>query len=141
MVLQKDLVPSGRLALVTGAPAGSNPAAYDLDGTTTVRSGPVSLPAAAGQRLTFRWQFGHVAGSSADDHLRAIVEAQDGTRTIVWERLGRATAVAGSWSTAAVALDAWAGTRIRIVFEAADGGPATTVEAAVDDVRVTRPGG
>ncbi|HYO43862.1 MAG TPA: hypothetical protein VES19_11755, partial [Candidatus Limnocylindrales bacterium] len=140
-VLQKDLVPSGRIALVTGAPAGTGATAYDLDGLTTARSAPIALPAAAGQRLTFRWLFAHVAGSSADDHLRAIIEAQDGTRTVVWERLGRASAAKGSWGSAAAGLDSWAGTRIRVLFEAADGGPATTVEAGVDDVRVTRPGG
>ncbi len=141
VALQRDVVPSGRMALVTGAPAGRGPNAYDLDGVTTVRSGPITLPAAMGQRLTFRWLFAHVAGSSAADHLRAIVEAADGTRTIVWERLGRATARKGSWAAAGVSMDPWAGTRVRILFEAADGGPATTVEAGVDDVRVTRPGG
>ncbi len=140
-VLQQGTVPSGQRALVTGAPAGSSAGAHDLDGVTTVRSGPTSLPAALGQRLTFRWLFGHVAGASPDDHLRAIVEAQDGTRTVVWERLGTGAASTGSWRSGAVNLDAWAGTRIRILFEAADGGVATTVEAGVDDVRVTRPGG
>ena len=49
--------------------------------------------------------------------------------------------VAGSWGSAGVSLDPWAGTRVRILFEAADGGAATTVEAGIDDVRVTRPGG
>jgi len=139
--LQRDLVPSGRLALVTGAPAGAAAAAYDLDGVTTVRSAPITLAAANGQRLTFRWLFAHAAGSSGADHVRAIVEAQDGTRSVAWERVGRAAAVAGSWGSASVSLDAWAGTRVRILFEAADGGTGTTVEAGVDDVRVTRPGG
>ena len=139
--LQRDLVPSGRRALVTGAPAGATASAYDLDGITTVRSAPITLAAAVGQRLTFRWLFAHAAGSSGADHLRAIVEAQDGTRTVAWERVGRAGAVAGSWGSASVSLDAWAGTRVRILFEAVDGGAGTTVEAGVDDVRVTRPGG
>jgi hypothetical protein len=40
-----------------------------------------------------------------------------------------------------VSLDAWTGTRIRILFEAVDGASDTVVEAGVDDVRVTRPGG
>ncbi len=141
VALQRDAVPSGRLALVTGAPAGSGAAAHDLDGVTTVRSGPIVLPVGAGQRLTFRWLFAHVTGASAADHLRAIVEAQDGTRTVVWERLGRPIAAAGSWRSAAVRLDRWAGSRIRVLFEGADGGASTTVEAGVDDVRVTRPGG
>ena len=33
----------------------------------------------------------------------------------------------------------WAGEKVRIVFEAADSPSASTVEAAVDDVRITRP--
>jgi hypothetical protein len=140
-VVQQGTVPSGLRALVTGAPAGSSAAACDLDGVTVIRSAPIALPAALGQRLTFRWLFGQVAGASADDHLRAIVEAQDGTRAVAWERVGTSAAFTGSWRSAAVSLDPWAGTTIRILFEAADGGRATTVEAGIDDVRVTRPGG
>jgi hypothetical protein len=33
----------------------------------------------------------------------------------------------------------WAGQTIRIVFSAQDRGTASTIEAAVDDVRITRP--
>ncbi len=141
VTLQPDVVPSGRMALITGAPAGPKPAANDLDGNTTVRSGPIALAASVGQRLTFRWLFAHTASSSAADHLRAIVEAQDGTRTVVWQRTGSASVVSGRWGSTAVNLDAWAGQRIRILFEAEDGGRASLVEAGIDDVRVTRPGG
>jgi len=38
-----------------------------------------------------------------------------------------------------VPMTPWAGQTVRIVFLAADRGPSSTVEAAVDDVRVTRP--
>jgi aminopeptidase S len=38
-----------------------------------------------------------------------------------------------------VSLTPWAGQTIRIVFVATDGGAGSLVEAAVDDVRVTRP--
>ncbi|MEI7744476.1 MAG: M14 family metallopeptidase, partial [Chloroflexota bacterium] len=41
IVLQPGTVPSGRAALVTGAPAGPSAAADDLDGRTTVRSAPI----------------------------------------------------------------------------------------------------
>jgi carboxypeptidase T len=140
--LQKNRVPSGRRALVTGAPAGASASAYDLDGRTTVRSAPVTLPDKAGQDLTFRWLFAHPAGSSsAADHLRAIVEDGDGAQTVLWEQQGSAEGVPGAWRSASESLDAWAGQTVRVRFEAADGGAASIVEAGVDDVRVTRPTG
>ncbi len=109
-VLQRDVVPSGRLALVTGSPAGTSASAYDLDGRTTARSAPIRLPAAPGQRLTFSWLFAHPAASaSAADHLRAIIEAEDGTQTVVWERAGSPAAYAGAWRSASVLMDPWAG--------------------------------
>ncbi len=127
---------------MTGAPAGSRASSYDLDGRTTARSAPITLPAAAGQRLTFRWLFAHPEGSSSTaDHLRAIVETASGSQTVVWERRGSRRASSGSWRSASVGLDPWAGQVIRIRFEAVDGGASSIVEAGVDDVRVTRPPG
>jgi hypothetical protein len=140
--LQRNTVASGRMALVTGAPAGSRASSNDLDGRTTARSTPITLPTTAGQRLTFRWLFAHPAASSSSaDHLRAIVETSSGAKTVVWERRGSGKAVSGSWRTASVGLDAFAGQVIRIRFEALDGGASSVVEAGVDDVRVTRPAG
>ena len=142
LVLQRNRAPSGRMALVTGAPTGTSADAYDLDGLTTVRSGPITLPAAAGQSLTFGWLFAHPAGSSsAADRLRAIVERTAGEQTVVWEQVGSSAAVAGTWRSASVNLDSWAGQTIHLRFEALDSGGASIVEAGVDDVRVTRPGG
>jgi hypothetical protein len=141
VTLQPGRTASGRYALMTGLAAGTTAAANDLDGTTTVRSAPFTLPAGAGQALTFRFTFAHGANATADDHLRAIVEAADGSRTVVWERVGTASVVAGGWGSASVPMDGWAGQAIRIRFEAVDGGADSTVEAGVDDVRVTRPSG
>ena len=140
LVLQRNRVPSGRRALVTGAPAGTSAGAYDLDGLTTVRSRPITLPSAMGQSLTFKWLFAHPAGSSsAADHLRAIVEGPAGARAVVWEQTGSSAGVAGTWRSASVNLDAWAGQTIHLRFETLDGGSASLVEAGIDDVRVTRP--
>ncbi|MEW6223124.1 MAG: M14 family zinc carboxypeptidase [Chloroflexota bacterium] len=139
--IQPTTTPSGRAALVTGLPAGSTAAAYDLDGRTTVRSAPIRLPAGLGQSLSFRFLWAHAPNGSAADHLRAIVEAEDGTTTVVWQRTGTPALLAGAWRTATIPLDAWAGQTIRIRFEAEDGAGASLVEAGVDDVRVTRPTG
>jgi carboxypeptidase T len=141
VTIQPTTTPSGRSALVTGLRAGSRASANDLDGRTTVRSVAIELPSGLGQTLSFRYLWAHGASSSGADHLQAIVEAEDGTRTVVWQRLGASTLLAGRWRRAAVNLDAWVGTTIRIRFEALDGGPGSLVEAGVDDVRVTRPTG
>lgn len=132
---------SGRAALVTGAAAGADAGANDLDGATTVRSPAIDLPAAAGQRLAFRWFLGHGADATADDRLRAIVETADGTQTVAWERTAADVPGAGAWAAASVSLDAWAGQTIHVRFEAADGGADSLVEMGLDDIRVTRPSG
>jgi hypothetical protein len=136
---QPTSTPSGRFALVSGLPAGAGSSSYDLDGRTTVRSPAVTLPAGAGQRLTFRWLLAHGANASTADYLRAVVVTGDGTRTVAWERRGAATLVAGRWRSASVAMDAWAGQTVRIRFEAADAAGASIVEVGIDDVRITRP--
>jgi hypothetical protein len=141
VTLQPSATPSGRAAFVTGRLAGNGPNAYDLDGRTTVRSPQIRLPSTAGQSLSFRWFLGHAANSSTADHLRAIVEGQDGAQAVVWQRTGSARVVAGAWQTASVSLDAWAGQTIRIRFEAIDAAAASTIDAGVDDIRVTRPSG
>ena len=136
---QLGTVPSGSNALVTGAAAGSTANDDDLDGRTTVRSRPITLPSGAGQRLTFRYVFAHSAGSSSDDRLRAIVETADGTRTTIFTKLGTPVDVDGTWASASIPLDAWAGQTIRLRFEAVDGGAANLLEVELDDIRVTRP--
>jgi len=136
---QLDATPSGRLALVTGpqAPVGRN--SYDLDGgVTTMRSAPVTLTDPVGA-LSFSYYFAHTANSSADDWFKVWVEAQDGTRTLVKQELGRAVDDDARWASVRVPMTPWAGQTIRIVIGASDGGNDTRVEAAVDDIRIERP--
>jgi hypothetical protein len=135
---QRSATPSGSKAFVTGAPAGSSPGAYDLDGRTTIRSPLITLPTTAGQRLTFRYVFAHDANSSAADTLQAIVQRGDGSQTVVFSRSGSATDVDGAWRSASIPMDAFAGETVRVRFVATDGGPANLVEVEIDDVRVTR---
>jgi murein tripeptide amidase MpaA len=136
---QAGTVPSASRALVTGKRAGARVSSYDIDGgVTTVRSAPVTLPAEVGS-LTFRYYLAHSSASSSADYFRAFVEAEDGTRVLVRQELGAANSDLPKWTTVSISMSRWAGQTIRIVFAAADRGRASVVEAAVDDVRITRP--
>ncbi len=136
---QAGTVPSGSRALVTGVLAGATANSYDVDGgVTTIRSPAITLPASVGA-LTFRYYLAHGSNSSAADYFKVWVEDAGGVRTDVATKLGSSAIVGPSWKSVSVPLTAWAGQTIRIVFGAADLGPASTVEAAVDDVRITRP--
>jgi carboxypeptidase T len=136
---QDGTPPSGRAMLVTGAAAGSSANANDLDGgPTTVRSPAIALPDPVGT-LTFRYYLAHASNSSTADSFRAYVEEVDGTRTLVKRELGGAFTDRPSWTTVSVPMTPWAGQTIRIVFVAEDRGTGSTVEAAVEDVRITRP--
>jgi hypothetical protein len=138
---QLGTTPSGRAAVVTGAAAGSSADANDLDGgVTTVISPVIDLPDAAGQKLQFRWSFAHDANATARD--RFVVEVVDvaaASRTPVLAVLGSRHERNASWALASINLDAWAGRSIRLRFLAVDAGLTGIVEAAFDDVRVTRP--
>jgi carboxypeptidase T len=136
---QAGTVPSGSTALVTGVKAGSSAGSYDVDGgVTTIRSQPVTLPATVGA-LSFKYYLAHSSNSSSADYFRAYVEDAAGVRTVVRQELGAANTDLPSWRTVTVSMTPWAGQTVRIVFAAADRGGASTVEAAVDDVRISRP--
>ncbi|HET9521336.1 MAG TPA: M14 family metallopeptidase [Candidatus Limnocylindrales bacterium] len=136
---QLGTVTSGSAALVTGAAAGASAGANDLDGRTSVRSGPITLPAASGQRLTFRYVFAHDANAGLRDRFAAIVEAEDGSLETVLLRLATPVDRDGVWRSASISLDPWAGETIHLRFVAIDGGTSNLVEVEIDDVRVTRP--
>ena len=132
-VKQRGGAPSGQLDLVTGA-AGGKPNAHDLDGgVTSIRSPAFSLGAAhsTGWTLDFRYTFAHNRRSNSADYLRVLV---NGTQVL------QATGFGGnqnaSWTSVSVNLDAWAGESVRVLIQAADGGRASLVEAAIDDIRV-----
>jgi carboxypeptidase T len=136
---QSGWVPSGSRALVTGPKAGSTSYSYDVDGgVTTIRSAPVALPATVGY-LTFRYYLAHSSNASSADYFRAYIEAANGVRTLVRQELGAANTDLPAWTSATIPMTAWAGQTVRIVFAAADLGAPSTIEAAVDDVRITRP--
>jgi hypothetical protein len=129
---------SGYRVLSTGKAAGSSSSANDVDGGITTISSPlVRLPNHAVE-LYFRYSFGHSSSATSDDRFRAYVEREDGARTVVKAERGSPDVDRPAWAVAWVSLAPWAGQRIRIVFEAADLAGGSTIEAAVDDVRITR---
>jgi Zinc carboxypeptidase/Carboxypeptidase regulatory-like domain len=127
---------SGRNNLVTGRLAGSSAGSSDVDGgRTSIQSPAVAVPAGATTRLTFNYYLAHGSNSSAADYLRVTVLGPAGSVTVL-EELGDAVDDDAVWATASADLSGFAGQAIRILIEAADAGPASLVEAAVDDVRV-----
>jgi carboxypeptidase T len=130
---------SGSRAFVTGAPAGVSVTSHDLDGRSTILSPQLTLANAPGQELTFRYVFAHSAGSSASDSLRAIVERSGGSQVEIFNVTGQAVDVDGTWRTAKISLDAFAGESVRLRFVAADGGDPNLLEVELDDIRVSRP--
>ncbi|MEV6963824.1 metallophosphoesterase [Hamadaea sp. NPDC051192] len=126
---------SGTGCLVTGRLAGSSYGANDLDGgVTSIRSPLITLPAGS-STLSLKYNLAHGDNSSADDYLR--VSVVDGTTvTVVVQRLGSATEVAGAWQTATADLSAYAGRSIRLLVSVADAGTGSLLEAQVDDIAI-----
>jgi aminopeptidase S len=128
---------NGRYGLATGGALMGGASANDVDGSTTVRSAAIALGAVPGD-LTFRWYFATAYASTAEDAFRVWIEKEDGSRDLALERVGSPTGLDAAWRTARLKLTTWGGQRIRIVFEATDGGADNLVEVGVDDVRVER---
>ncbi|MFC9977405.1 M28 family peptidase [Spirillospora sp. NPDC127200] len=124
-------------SLVTGASAGADAGANDLDGgTTSIQSAPITLPAGTLQ-LSFSWYLGHLNNASSTDYLRVRVVGPNGSSTVL-NQTGSAVNRAAAWQTATANLSAYAGQSVRIVVDAADAGTASLVEAGLDNLTVTR---
>jgi aminopeptidase S len=135
-VKQRGGVPSGLSALVTGAAAGANANANDVDGLTTATSPTIHLRSGP-WTLRFRYTFAHNAAATSADYLRLSVVA-GGTTTPVWTLAGKSSERNARWRTKKLSLSAWAGQDIRLLVEANDGAADNIVEAALDDMRVYR---
>jgi hypothetical protein len=126
---------TGSNDLVTGRLAGPNAHSYDVDGgVTSIRSPAFTLPAEGELTLSFYYTLAHSNNSSVDDYLRVKVVGP--STMIVFEELGAAEDDDAAWALATVSLNAFAGQTVYLLVEAADGGPASLVEAALDDVLV-----
>jgi carboxypeptidase T len=132
-IKQRGTTVSGMYDLVTGATA-TGVSSNDVDGgVTSVGSPAFTLGDAAstGWKLDFSYTFAHNARSGPADFLRVSINGNP-----VFMQTGSAANQNAVWTPASVSLDAYAGQVVRILIEAADGGPDSLIEAAVDDVRV-----
>ncbi len=128
---------SGVNDLVTGATAGASAGANDVDGgVTSIQSPAITLPTGT-LNLSFSWYLAHLNNATSADYVRVRVVAGT-TTTTVFTQTGGATNRAAAWQTADVDLSAYAGQSIRLLVEAADTGTASLVEAAVDNVTITK---
>jgi hypothetical protein len=136
--MQLGTTVSGVNDLVTGRLAGASAGVNDVDGgTTSIQSPAITLSGGTTFTLTFSYYLAHLNNSSTADFFR--VSIVDGTSvTAVFQELGAATQDNAAFTTATVNLSQFAGRTIRIRIEAADASTASLVEAAVDDVRITR---
>ena len=126
---------------MTGRLAGAAAGDYDLDGGVT--SDPLAGDHAAGDRhadahasLLPGARLERVVGRLPAGERRA----QRRHHGAAHRRPARRRTATGRGRSPTVNLTAYAGQTVRIVVEAADASTASLVEAAVDDVRITRSG-
>ncbi len=133
-IKQRGTTVSGLADLVTGSAAGAATGANDIDGgVTSIRSPQFTLGGASstGWTMSFSYTFAHDKTATAADYLRVSIGG-----TAVFTQTGAAVNRNGVWTPVSINLDDYAGQTVRILIQAADGGPDSLVEAAVDDVRV-----
>lgn len=136
--MQLGTTASGSFDLVTGPLAGSGVGDNDVDGgVTSIQSPAIALPTGGTLTLSLVYYFAHLNNSSADDFFRVRVVGPTGSTTVI-EQLGSATTVAAVFQKRLIDLSAFAGQTVHLVIEAADLAGASLVEAAVDDLRITR---
>jgi hypothetical protein len=133
--LQLGSAVSGRAVLVTGRRAG-----HDVDGgRTRVRSPLIDIPASGRATVRLRYWLGHSATAGPEDGLRVVLVDADGTPVATLaEIMGAGTRREPRWRSLERAVpEELAGRRLSIQLVAIDEGPDSTVEAGVDQVRIT----
>jgi len=129
---------SGSNDLVTGASAGADAGANDVDGgTTSIQSPAITLPSSGTLTLRFQWYLAHGANASSADFFRVSIVGSSGT-TQVFNVNGAAANRNGAWALNSVNISSFAGQSVRILIQAADSSTASLVEAGVDDVSIVR---
>jgi hypothetical protein len=108
-------------------------------GSTTVRSPLIRVPRDRGATLRLSWWLGLSADAEPEDGFRVhVVDASGSRRATLLEVSGTGERREPRWrGFSAVLPDELAGEQVAIELEAVDSGADSTVEAGVDQVRVT----
>jgi hypothetical protein len=127
---------SGGNDLVTGRLAGASVGTHDIDnGTTSIRSPNITLPAGGDIELSFYYYLAHMNNASSADFLR--VEVVGSTTATILEELAAADEDSAVWESFSASLNSFAGQTIYLLISAADASGGSLVEAAIDDVLIT----
>jgi choice-of-anchor B domain-containing protein len=136
---EDDRTPAGTRCFVTGnASAGSSAGAADVDGGVTTLTSPAFDGRGEGTSVSYwRWYSNNQGQNPNADSMPVAISADDGA---TWTQLEDVTENAGAWVRRSHRIaDFVAPTAsMRLRFVARDLGQASLVEAAVDDVRVSR---
>jgi len=134
---QQGTTPSGSFDLVTGGTAGAAAGDNDIDGgVTSIQSPVIAIPAGGTVTLSLKFYFAHGTNSSTADFFR--VQVVGATTSTVIEVLGSTADVDAAFATRTVDISGFAGQSVRLLISASDLAGASLVEAAVDDVVITR---
>jgi hypothetical protein len=134
---QQGTTPSGSFDLVTGGTAGAAAGDNDIDGgVTSIQSPAIAIPAGGTVTLSLAFYFAHGTNSSTADFFR--VQVVGATTSTVIEVLGSTANVDAAFATRSVDITAFAGQTVHLLISASDLAGASLVEAAVDDVVITR---
>jgi len=134
---QQGTTRSGSFDLVTGPLAGASAGVNDVDGgTTSIQSPAIAIPPGGTVTLSLAFYFAHLNNATSADFFR--VRVVGATSSTVIQELGTAADDAATFATRTVDISAFAGQTVRLVIETADLATASLIEAAVDDVLITR---
>ena len=134
---------SGTHDLSTGPvnpPGTAGAGANDIDGgVTSIQSPSITLPTLASDEaleLSFSYYLSHGSNASGSDYFKVSVESSGSSPLVIYDDKGANGDKDAAWVVRTVDLSSFAGQSITLLFEAADEGGGSLVEAAVDDVKV-----
>ncbi len=131
---------SGNFHLVTEARSGGRLGAADIDsGVTAIISPTIAIPATGDYELSLFYYFSHLSNGNTDDFLKITIKG-DNNQTVILNKKGNSSLVAGSWTKLTQSLNSFSGQNIRILIESADGGSPSLIESGVDDVLIKKTG-